>query len=110
MPDKYTGTKRGKVKEYYTMVRHTGYSVNANTEFENAVELRAIKLTDKAVKEAKEKGMVIVQTYKEAREREDKYNWQNVEDGVMIPNAKGEFLTDKSISEEELFLPIRTPF
>lgn len=88
-------------KKHWTLVQHTGFSVDHKEEFEHAVELRAI--SEKQAAMVKAMGGCVFETYAEAHETERAENYPPGVKGI-IPRCTGKFLKMKGKSER-LYIP-----
>jgi hypothetical protein len=89
----------------YTLVRHTGYSVGGNRQFEHAVELRAIS-GKTATQQVVKAGGLIFASYSEASMREEAENYPPGATG-LIPAATGKF-SQRKVSGEEIYIPAKS--
>lgn len=86
----------------YTLVRHTGYSVGGNPQFENAVEERNVDTSKQRAAIARAGG-VLYPNYPEAHDKAFEYNYPKEVEG-LIPQAKGKFVKRAGF-DEEIFVP-----
>ena len=92
------------MKTQWTLVRHTGYSIGDNPQFEKAVEMRNVELASERRVIASAGGLLI-DSYDEASLREEHENYPKEVKGV-IPRAKGSFVSRKGF-DEEIYVPAR---
>jgi hypothetical protein len=85
----------------YTLVQHTGFSVGGKNAFKQAVEARSIMEAE--VGPVSRAGGLIYNSYAEARDAAEKYNYPPENDGLH-PTAKGTFVRAGRFAEK-VFVP-----
>ncbi|HEY9296350.1 MAG TPA: hypothetical protein VIQ31_08260 [Phormidium sp.] len=93
--------------KYYTLVRHTGYSVSGKMGFKNAVELRGVTLTDKQVAVLRTNKAVVLTEYVEISNKEEAINYPQGNNSLYpSANESGCFKVLKGSGiKEEIFIP-----
>jgi hypothetical protein len=87
---------------YYTLVRHSGYSVGGKEIFKQAVEERFVGLKEER-DEVTKAGGLLLSSYREAYERAHAENYPPGLQG-LIPQVNGHFV-ECEVLGEDIYIP-----